>query len=479
MWKAGKFGGTRRSVYPPRLVDRLLGSASRRQAALMLVLLCCLVAVIGTFVLRDLLAASDEAQQTYNGSVLGLQQIGELQFDTQETRRATLYALTTNDSNLQVEYADQSREADRRVSAAIANYGSHAYSPAEIALSRRLSRDWTAYLGVRDEVLASILEGSTGEAVALDLTGGVPAFERVRQDLSQIKRLYDADASRRLANLAASSRRSTWRIAGILGFTLLLSCAAVWAIQRNRMLSAISLARLQMEFVASVSHELRTPLAVLSSAADNLADGLIEGKDSLRTYGAILQKQSRRMGDLIDQILLFASTEDGTRRYALQPLELAPILHAVLAGAETQARAAGIAIERSIDAGLPLVLGDPAGIAQCVQNLLGNAIKYSGSDRQVWVRATHIQGAHSHDEEVRISIEDHGIGIEASDLEHIFEPFYRSPRVQAAQIPGTGLGLSLAKRIAAAMGAGLSAESEISQGSTFTLHLQIARMDNA
>ena len=307
MTDAPKYSFRKRSAYPLPLLGRLLRAASRHSAALLLLLVCCGVAVIGAFVIRDLQAANADAQQMYTGSVHGLQRIGELQYYAQETRRATLYALTTSDSNLQVEYADQSRDADQRVKDGIAEYGRQATKPAEILLTKRLTRDWVGYLNVRDDVLASILEGSTKEAVSLDLSGGVPAFDLVREDLNEVKRLYDQDASQRLSKLGASWRRSSWQLVGILGFTFLLSGAAVWAIQRGRMLTTIQLAKLQMEFVASVSHELRTPVAVLSSAADNLADGLIEGKVALKKYGALLQRQSRRMGELVDEILLFGS----------------------------------------------------------------------------------------------------------------------------------------------------------------------------
>lgn len=133
-------------------------------------------------------AASVEAQQMYARSVLGLRQIGELQYQAQETRRSTLYALTTNDSNLQVEYADQSRNADQRVTDGITLYLQQAHRQNEIEVGRKLQHDWSAYLKVRDEVLASILEGSIKEAVDMDLSGGVPSFERVRQDLDEIKR---------------------------------------------------------------------------------------------------------------------------------------------------------------------------------------------------------------------------------------------------------------------------------------------------
>ena len=470
-----KFAVKRLSAYPTSLIDRLLNFVSRHNGVVLLFTVSCGVAMIGAFVVRDLRAANAEAQEMYTRSVYGLQRIGELQYDAQETRRATLYALTTSDSNLQVQYATQSRAADQRVKDGIAEYARRAKEPAEAVLAARLAHDWENYLAVRDEVLASILEGSIKDAVNLDLSGGVATFDRVRQDLDQVKRLYDQDASRRQANLAASSRRSSSKLIGILTFTFLLSCGAVWTIQRSRMLGAIQLAKLQMEFVASVSHELRTPLAVLSSAADNLADGLVEGRAALQKYGAIMQHQSRSMGDLVNQILLFASTEDRQNRYTLRTLEVGPIVYSVVAGTEGLIREAGFVLDFQIDPNLPLVYGDDSGISQCLHNLISNAVKYGGSIKRITLRAFISPRGHGAAQELEISVADHGIGIDSSEISRIFEPFYRSPRVHAAQIHGTGLGLSLAKRIAESMGGKLTVVSELSAGSTFTLHLQIAK----
>lgn len=127
----------------------------------------------------------------YAVSVRGLRRIGELQFQAQETRRSTLYALTTSDSNLQVEYADRSREADQLVGIGIAEYLKEAQTSSELEVGTRLQKDWAAYLRIRDEVLASILEGSAKEAVSRDISGGIPMFDRVRRDLEDVKRLYD------------------------------------------------------------------------------------------------------------------------------------------------------------------------------------------------------------------------------------------------------------------------------------------------
>ena len=457
------------------MVDRLLIDATRHNALLLLFFICCGIAVVGAFIIRDLRAANAEAQEIYTGAVHGLQRIGELQYDAQETRRATLYALTTTNSNLQVEYADQSRDADRRVTDGIAEYRSQAATTEVLNLADRLNHDWITYLGVRDEVLASILEGSTQEAVSLDLKGGVPAFERVRSDLNEVKRLYGEDASRREADLALASRRSSYKLVGIFSFTFLLSSAAGWAIQRSRMLSRMQLAHLQMEFVASVSHELRTPLAVIRSAADNLADGLIRDRDAMRKYGTILQHQSRSMSDLVDQILLFASTEDRTNRYVLEPVAVEKIIDSAVADTESVVNGAGFTLDLEVEKRLPHVMGDLGGIRQCLQNLIGNAVKYGGNDRRITLRADRLSANQGSSGELRISVADQGIGIDSSEIGYIFDPFYRSPRVQAAQIHGTGLGLPLAKRIAESMGGRLTVASQLSVGSTFTLHLQFAK----
>src|SRR5260370_24435947 len=92
------------------------------------------------------------------------------------------------------------------------------------------------------------------------------------------------------------------------------------------MLGAIQLAKLQMDFVASVSHELRTPLAVISSAADNIADGVVGGNDQLKRYGSAIQNQCRQITELVNQILLFVSTKEPKHPHTFRPLQVVQIL---------------------------------------------------------------------------------------------------------------------------------------------------------
>jgi signal transduction histidine kinase len=458
---------------PVEATDRLLQAVSRYSSTLLLLMVFLVETGVVVFVIRDLRAADKEVQRMYAGSVLGLRGIGELQYEAQETRRSTLYALTTNDSNLQVAYADQSREADGRVTRGISDYLAQARVSREMELGKRLERDWAAYLKVRDEVLASILEGSTKEAVDFDLSGGVPSFDRVRQDLEEAKRLYDEQASQRLAVVNAFSRRSAGRLVGVLCFTLLFASVSVWAIQRSKMLGALKLAKMQMDFVASVSHELRTPLAVICASAQNIADGVVEEREQLAKYGTVIRNHSRQLAELVNQILLFASTREGQTHYVLRPLQVQPVIDAVLQNTRETVEQAGFRVESLVEPHLPKVVGDPTALAQCLQNLVGNAVKYGGNHPRIALRAFLHRGHDHGRDEIRISVEDHGIGIDPEDLPHIFEPFYRSSRVTAAQIHGTGLGLPLARNIAQAMGGTITVVSKLGLGSVFTLHLPL------
>ena len=450
------------------------GPFSRYSSALLLLGVVILEAAVVQFVIRDVHSANTEVQRMYAWSVLGLRRIGSLQYDAQETRRSTLYALTTDNSNLQIEYADQTREADKRVTEAIAEYLQQAQKPREIEVGNRLQQDWRAYLRVRDEVLASILEGSTKEAVALDLSQGVRLFDRVREDLEETQRLYDEQASQRLSNVAALASRSVTRLFGVLFCTVFSVSVFVWVLQRSKMSSALQLAKMQMDFVASVSHELRTPLAVLCSAADNIADGVVREKEQLTKYSAVIRNQSRQINDLVNEVILFASTQNGKGRYVLRPLEVGEIIESAITSTAELIQRAGFVLEQQVAPALPRVMGDPSALSQCLQNLLINALKYGDRGRWICIRASLEAGRdHRHHREIRISVQDRGTGIDRADLPHIFEPFYRCPAAVAGQIHGTGLGLPIAKSLAEAMGGRLSVATEVGVGSVFTLHLPV------
>jgi signal transduction histidine kinase len=270
------------------------------------------------------------------------------------------------------------------------------------------------------------------------------------------------------AAVAQVRRRNLLVSSGILG---ILGVSVGFLVVTTR--RAQSLARQQMEFVAAVSHELRTPLAVIRSAADNLADGVVRGEDQVRKYGTLVGDEGRRLSEMVEQILELSGIHSGQRGFALAPVPVAPMLRDVVAASATLVEEAGLRVEYDIPDTLPPVLGDEQALRRMFQNLLGNAIKYGASGGRIDIRAR-ANGRH-----VTIGVEDRGMGIEPAEQARIFEPFYRAPGAIAAQIQGAGLGLSLVQRIVEAHGGRITVRSAPGSGSEFTVHLPTASEEGA
>jgi two-component system sensor histidine kinase SenX3 len=271
------------------------------------------------------------------------------------------------------------------------------------------------------------------------------------------------------AAVGALRRRNLMASFGVLGVLAITMGLIVAASQRAR-----RLARLQMDFVAGVSHELRTPLAVISSAAENIAHGVVEDKQQVVRYGNTIVKQSRQLTQLVEQVLLFAATQQPQRNLAYGRVAISEVIDTALEGTSSEVAVAGFTVERRIESGLPAVNADFAALVRSLQNLITNAVKYGGANRWLRISAAAVKGT-GRVEEVKLTVEDKGIGIGKDELKHIFEPFYRSPAVSESGIHGTGLGLPLARTIVEAMGGRLTASSEPGKGSAFSIHLPAAQ----
>jgi signal transduction histidine kinase len=230
------------------------------------------------------------------------------------------------------------------------------------------------------------------------------------------------------------------------------------------------LAEQQMEFVAGVTHELRTPVAVIRSAAENLSHGVVGNTERVKRYGTVIEGEARRLGEMIESVLHYAALESGVGIGSPAPVAPADVIASAIDTA-LAAAGPGVVVERDVAANLPSVLGDAAALRSAVQNLVANAVKYGGADRWVGVRA---EQTASRRPEIAITVSDHGPGIPAADLPHIFEPFYRGSDAVAGQIHGNGLGLSLVRRIVTAHGGRVAVSSRPSTGTSFTLHLPVA-----
>ncbi|MGH9413583.1 MAG: sensor histidine kinase, partial [Terriglobales bacterium] len=259
----------------------------------------------------------------------------------------------------------------------------------------------------------------------------------------------------------------------IVSFGVLLLLAIAMSLVVISAQAAHRLARAQMTFLAGVSHELRTPLTVICSAADNLADGTLAGLDQVKDYGNLIRDQGRRLSHMVNEVLSFTSGQSGRRVYRREPLDMAAVVEMALANLQAEIQSQRVTVEKSIEKELPLVLGDPSALTECVQNLVSNAVRYGGESRWLSIR---VGRQHLHRREtVVVTVEDRGLGISPRDLPRVFEPFYRGTNATDAQIHGTGLGLSLAREIAKAMGGRLAVRSTAGKGSQFTLSLPAAR----
>lgn len=261
------------------------------------------------------------------------------------------------------------------------------------------------------------------------------------------------------AAVRAQQRRNTALSASILGVLGLSAGLVFFSARRLR-----AIATQQVEFVAAVSHELRTPLAVIRSAADNLADGVVQDQDQAKRYGALIRDESVRLTDMVEHILEFAGA-DSPARAARGPIDPVEAARAAVVGMEALAaeRGARVSVETSAE---PLwVNGDLSHLTRAISNLLGNALKYGGDAPQVTVRLQRAAGG------VEISVADSGPGLTPVEIPRLFEPFYRGQRASEAQIPGSGLGLALVKRIVESHGGRVSAFNGVGGGALFTIAL--------
>jgi signal transduction histidine kinase/type II secretory pathway pseudopilin PulG len=264
-----------------------------------------------------------------------------------------------------------------------------------------------------------------------------------------------------------------WRRRNLLiSFGLLAILASSLVLVFSLARRAERFAELQMEFVAGISHELCTPLAVINSAVENLADGVVDSPDQTREYVALLRDQGGRLERLLSQVLQFASARFSPSELNLQPLDIAAVVAQSLAGSESLLREADLKIEQQIQPDLPLVNADADAAQKCVENLINNAIKYGGAGGSILMKAC--LNRLPSQSEVQVVVEDHGIGISPQDQRKIFEPFYRTSEVREGQFRGVGLGLFLVKGMMETMGGSITVFSELGRGTRFVLHFPVA-----
>jgi signal transduction histidine kinase len=251
-------------------------------------------------------------------------------------------------------------------------------------------------------------------------------------------------------------------LAGLLALALLGGVSlALRAADR-----AVKLSKMKSEFVSNVSHELRTPVASIRVFGELLRMGRAHDPEKVKEYGEHIEGESRRLTRLIDNILDFSRIESGRKEYRFAPGDVREVVEAVVHSFEMRLAAQGFKIVLEAPAQpLPQLRMDADGIAQAFQNLLDNAVKYSGEAKEVVVTLSSEKGW------VAIAVRDRGIGIARDEQRRIFERFHRVGTGLVHDVKGSGLGLSIVHHIVAAHGGRVTVVSEPGTGSTFTMLL--------
>ncbi len=262
-----------------------------------------------------------------------------------------------------------------------------------------------------------------------------------------------------LSEIVAKARRQNLAVSAAI-LALLAGSFVLLAVLARR---AERLRVQQLEFVAGITHELNTPLAALTSAGQNLADGIVSEREQVARYGSMIVKESHRLSDTVAQVLDFAGMQGRGAPARLVPVDVRAVVEDAVAQCGWLAEEAKVKIETDVAGALPAIDGDADALTRAVQNLVANAIRHGGEGGWVGVRAV------GEGRSVAITVEDRGPGVAARDVKHLFEPFYRGRG--AERVRGSGLGLAIVQRIAAAHGGTIEVVRQRQRGAAFTLRI--------
>jgi signal transduction histidine kinase len=227
----------------------------------------------------------------------------------------------------------------------------------------------------------------------------------------------------------------------------------------------VELDRLKDEFVSSVSHELRTPLTSISGYVELMLED--ETREETRAHLAIVDRNAQRLLGLVTDLLFTARLQEGRLELERTDVDLAHLARQALESARPRAEVAGVNLELDLSE-VPPVAGEPVRLAQLLDNLISNAIKFTPAEGRVHVCLQARNGV------VCLEVSDTGIGISEVERERLFERFFRSQGALERQIQGTGLGLYISKAIVEAHNGRIAVESAEGKGTTFIVELPVS-----
>ena len=271
-----------------------------------------------------------------------------------------------------------------------------------------------------------------------------------------------------VAALARSQFRQNLLFTIVALVLLLLGLALMLRATRRE----LKLVEAKGTFVSNVSHELKTPLALIRLFGETLEMGRVNNQEEMRNYGRIINRESSRLTQLINNILDFSRIEAGRREYQFVETDIAEMIEEALRSYEYQLNSAGFEVTKDIQPDLPLILADTEALAQAILNLLNNAIKYSTGVKRIEVHAQ------QRGQKLAIEVADYGIGIPRSDHQKIFEKFYRVNTGLVHDIKGSGLGLAIVRHIVEAHHGEILVDSAPGSGSRLTILLPMNKLED-
>jgi len=249
-------------------------------------------------------------------------------------------------------------------------------------------------------------------------------------------------------------------------FLSVLMAAGLWVLASVTLREG-ELARRKADFAANVSHELRTPLTLIRASAEAMSNRPDLKRDRVERYLGIIDRETRRLGDLITNVLQYTRRSAKHVHDKLRPQDAGSLVQAFADDYRELVVAQGFAFTVSVpDTKMPVRV-DADAIQVVLVNLLDNAVKFSGERRAIAIRVA------ADGENAAISVADKGMGIADEDQPHVFEEFFRAERDLVKKTRGTGIGLALVHRIVTAHSGKVTVASAVNEGTTFTVYLPL------
>lgn len=267
-----------------------------------------------------------------------------------------------------------------------------------------------------------------------------------------------APSSDSALDAVATGARRTFML---ISFAGLAAIAALVATARAVRASA-ELAALKSEFASTATHELKTPLALIRLVSDTLAKGRYSSTDTVRDYARLLADQSARLTRLIDNLLMYARVTDLRQAYSFDPVDVVDLVEDALEHVQPRLDELGFGVHVDVPADLPRLSVDRAAMLQVLDNLIDNAIKYSGPARSIDI------SARRNGSSVHVMVIDRGPGIPREDVPRVFDKFFRG---RSAKVGGSGLGLTIARRVVRDHGGRIELRSTPGEGTTVEVSL--------